>query len=167
MNAYQRVQIPTPEGRSVEQIPADNRVCKRSDIKMDGLSAAASLIALLQISNSIIQYLAEIGGSSMERLQLLMELSNTTMLLTMLKDAPRDTGSTEAWNSTMKRLQGPLDQFQKLLEKLAARLAPNHGIKKLGRAVLWPFHKDELKDIFSSLERYKTLLGLAMHNDHM
>jgi hypothetical protein len=37
------------------------------------LSITASLVALLQISNTIIQYLAEVGGASTERLRLLMD----------------------------------------------------------------------------------------------
>jgi hypothetical protein len=134
---------------------------------MDPLSVSASIIALLQISSTIIQYLADLGSASTERLRLLMDLSNTTMLLSMLKDTPQATQESGPWNSTMQCLDSPLKQFKILLEKIAGKLAPAHGMKKLGKAILWPFQKEELKDIFNSLERYKTLFGLAMHNDHM
>ncbi len=134
---------------------------------MDPLSITASLVALLQISNSIIQYLAELGGATTERLRLLMDLSNTTMLLSMLKDAAQNEDKPGEWRSTLQGLEGPLKQFKDLLERIAGKLAPAHGMKKIGKVITWPFKKEELSDMFASLERYKTLLGLAMQNDHM
>jgi hypothetical protein len=63
--------------------------------------------------------------------------------------------------------KGPLEQFKGALEQLASRLEPSKGVKKVGRALTWPFQTEEIKEILSTIERQKSLFDLALQNDHM
>jgi hypothetical protein len=57
-----------------------------------------------------------------------------------------------------------LKQFKDLLAEVAGKLTPTHGIKKLGKAITWPYKKGELKDIFTSLERYLLARKQSLQN---
>jgi hypothetical protein len=47
-------------------------------------------------------------------------------------------------------------------------LAPaTTGLSKVKKAVTWPFKKGEVEGLIGSIERQKTLLTLAVQNDHM
>ena len=62
---------------------------------------------------------------------------------------------------------GPLEQFKIALEHLASKLAPVDGLRKVGKALAWPFQKTEIQDILNMIERQKSLFNLALQNDHM
>lgn len=47
------------------------------------------------------------------------------------------------------------------------RLVPVEGWKKVGKAFTWPFEKDEIQRILSTVERRKLLFTLARQNDHI
>lgn len=64
-------------------------------------------------------------------------------------------------------LTGPLDQCQMALKRLAAKLAPGHGIWKLGKEMAWPLQKAEIKEILDVIERQKSLFIIALNNDQM
>jgi hypothetical protein len=46
-------------------------------------------------------------------------------------------------------------------------LIPQKGLKKLSKALCWPFEKGEIKDILGTIERQKSLFSLALQNDNM
>jgi hypothetical protein len=53
------------------------------------------------------------------------------------------------------------------LESLEVKLAPAAGLKGVKNALIWPFKKEDVKEILGSIERLKTDLGLAFQSDHM
>jgi hypothetical protein len=88
----------------------------------------------------------------------------------MLKDRIQQARSGELWLSSVQSLDvpnGPLDQFRRALEQLASRLAPSKGLRKIRKALVWPFQREEIKEILSTIERQKLLFDLTLQNDHM
>lgn len=138
---------------------------------MDPLSISASIAALLQLTSTVIQYLNGVKGAPEDRRMLLSELASVTGFLFILQDQADQAKQGDQWSSTLQSLnvpEGPLDQFRRALERLSSKLAsPATGLKKLGKAVTWPFQKEEIKEILGSIERQKPLLSLARQNDHM
>lgn len=137
---------------------------------MDPLSISASISALLQLTGTVVKYLNAVKGASKEARNLLLEISGVSGLLYQLKDLAKDGASDESELRTFESLgvpQGPLEQFQTVLEKLASKLEPVAGLKATGRVLLWPFQKPEIQDLLSKIERLKTVFGLALQQDHM
>lgn len=137
---------------------------------MEPLSAAASIIAVIQLAGTVTQYLCTIKGAPKDRQKILNELSSITGMLFLLQDQADEAGNDDSWNATLRSLgtpDGPLEQFKTALETLATKLAPVGGLRKLGKPLMWPFQEKEIKDILNTIERLKGLINLARQNDHM
>lgn len=135
---------------------------------MDGVSAAASIIAVIQITGTVLRYLAGVKGASKEHEKIFNELSPVYHILLMLGD--QADAENQSWNDTLHSLNlpnGPLRQLHVALETLATKLAPAEGLIKVGKILTWPFHEKETKDILATIERQKGLFLLARQNDHM
>ena len=137
----------------------------------DPLSIAASITALLQLTSTVIQYLNAVKGAPEDRRMILSELASVSGMLYVLQDEADKAEKDDRWSSTFRSLdvaEGPLEQFRRALERLSSKLAPAATpLKKLGKAIVWPFQKEEIREILSSIERQKSLLNLARQNDHM
>ena len=136
----------------------------------DPLSLSASIIAILSLSATIVQYLNNVKTATKDRQSILHEVASATYLLTLFKDLAEQAQWGEAWSVTVASLatpNGPLEQFKMALERLATKLKPLSGIQKVRKAFDWPFEKEEVKDILGIIERQKTLFSLAIQNDNM
>jgi hypothetical protein len=136
----------------------------------DPLSISASIIAILQLTGTVVQYLNNAKGASEDRQRILAQISSTSGVLFLLKDLAERAQWEDGWSVTIKSLNLPgglLDKFKVILIQLASKLKPVEGAKKVGRALIWPFQKGEINEILNTLERQKTLFGLALQNDHM
>ena len=137
---------------------------------MDPLGASSSIIAILSLIGTSIGYIKAVKESSPERGRLLVELISLRGILTSLKDDEDQNSDEQQGTLTLKSLRcpsGPLEQFETLLGQLNSRLEPKRGLRKVEIALKWPFRKEEIRDIFAALERYKSLFSLALQNDHL
>lgn len=137
---------------------------------MDPLSIAASTIAVIQLAANVIQYIIDAKDAGDDRQRILYEITSVHGFLYLLKNKAEQPQWDETFFETMKSLnafRGPLEQFKIVLERLATKLRPTQGLKKFGKALTWPFQKQEIEDILSSIERQKSLFSLALQNDHM
>ena len=66
----------------------------------------------------------------------------------------------------VKTLDAPLQQFKDEMQHLKDKLVSANWLKRARRTFIWHFRKEEIKDTFASLERYKLLFNLALQNDH-
>ena len=137
---------------------------------MDPLSISASIAALIQLTGSVIQYLSLVKGAAKDRQRLLSELCNVSGMLYILEDQASQAKQGDAWSSTLLSLDGPngpIQQFKTALERLEEKLTRVEGLRKIVKAVAWPFQKEEITEILNVIERQKTLFNLALQNDHM
>lgn len=137
---------------------------------MDPLSISASIVALIQLSSTVIGYLSDVKDSHKEQQKIRLELCNTLPMLSILQDQAQQAEDGDEWSSTLLSLSaadGPIQQFQQALERLEHKLAPAKGVKKVGKAFIWPFEKAEIQGILSTIERQKLLFSLARQNDHI
>jgi hypothetical protein len=135
----------------------------------DPLSISASIIAILQLTASIIRYFKDAKEAREDCRKALVEFAAIHELLHLLNEsldrpfAHRD----KKCHDLMQSLRVPLNEFRLLAENLEAKLKPTTELKKVGRALVWHFEKNEIKQLLSEIERYKLLFSLALQNDHM
>lgn len=138
---------------------------------MDPLSISVSITALLGLTSTTMKYLNEVKGAPEDRGRILSELATVNQFLFILQDQADQAKQGDQWSSTLQSLNvpdGPLDHFRRALERLSTKLGPPAtGLKKLSNAFVWPFQKEEVKEILGTIERQKTLFELARQNDHM
>lgn len=138
--------------------------------KMEPLSVAASIVALLQSAGAVITYLSDLKDSPTELQRIRVEVFSVLSLLITLQDQANQATKGDECSSTLNSLNvsnGPFQQFHSALERLALKLAPVQGWKKVGKSLKWPFEKEEMQDILNTVERLKTTFSLARQNDHI
>lgn len=136
----------------------------------DPLSVISSIIAVIQLGKSVVTYLNDVKDASAACSKILVEISITNGLLSSLESLIGDPDSSGTWLETTKLLSGensPLVLFKMSMDQLATRLIPVVGMRRAGKAFVWPFMKNELTNILTTIERQKMLLLLATQNDHL
>ena len=137
---------------------------------MDPLSVTASIIAILQLTSKVIEYLNDVKDAPKDRAQCAIEASNLYNLLTTLRYRLEEGTSNEPWHAAVRALSvknGPLDQYKLTLEQLQAKITGEGGIRKVGHFLLWKFVKEEVMEILARIERLKTLVQIALEMDHL
>jgi hypothetical protein len=138
--------------------------------KMDGLSAAASIIAVLQITGSVIEYLNAVKDAPKECQQCTIEASHLQSLLMNLRYRLEQGQTGDPWFTAVRALSienGPLDQYKQVLELLLSRVEIQDGVQKVKRLLLWKFKNEEVATILSRMERLKNLVNIALQMDHL
>lgn len=138
---------------------------------MDPLSVVANLVAILQLANKVIGYLNDVRDASRERARCAVETSNVYSLLTNLRFRLEEENGETPWFVATRALaveNGPLDQFKDTLELLQDRMAGGRGrLGQLTDSLSWKFKKVEVDRMMESIERLKTLVGIALQMDHL
>jgi hypothetical protein len=141
---------------------------------MDGLSAASSVIAVLQVTSAVISicyaYRQGQKHSSREVIQLSDELNSLKDVLDALlrlveKSEASDDTSRLATFELLAKPDGPLLTCQSELERLKAKLEPETGWRALKRSLVWPLQEGELRKALGALERLKGTMQLALSAD--
>ena len=133
----------------------------------DPLSIASGIMAVLQLTQSVVKYLRDVNDANSQKNGLLLELSATKGILETLHELSKSAEDDKSLLSSFKLLKETLGNHEALLKRLDAALAPAHGVRRLGKAFKWPFDKADVQDILISVERYKALFGLALQADNI
>lgn len=128
---------------------------------VDPLSISASIVALLQLTASVIKYLNGLRNAPNDLQRLSLEICTLHGLLSTLKDT-----STDLEPSFLDLLDGPngvFAQLESLLDRLTSKVGESSN--RLGELLHWPLQNGELKGLLSSLERQKSSLSLILQNN--
>ncbi|KAH7156175.1 ankyrin repeat-containing domain protein, partial [Dactylonectria macrodidyma] len=136
---------------------------------MDSLSTTtASVIAVVQLSSKVVKYINSAKGATQERKSLREELRACERILQQLIDEADDSEEGQAWSNTIEALEAPgapLGRLWVTLSEVKERLQPQEGIRKTLARLKWPFNEKEIKEIYGTIEREKSLLQLALTNN--
>src|SRR5271154_5619744 len=135
---------------------------------MDGLSDAASIITVLQVTVEVIKYLNDIKDAPKECQQCATEASNLHSLLINLLYHLNQGQTGDRWYTAVRALNienGPLDQYKQALEQLRSRVEIQDGVQKVKRRLLWKFSKEEVASILARMERLNSLVNIALEMD--
>ncbi|OAF60440.1 hypothetical protein VC83_03381 [Pseudogymnoascus destructans] len=139
---------------------------------MDSLSVTASIIAILQVTATLVSYANDVKDAPKDRARFAMEaLSLSSLLLNLRYQIEDETceKSNEAWTRQVTLLglpDGPLDHYRHALEKLQVKIVSGKGLVKIGDALWWRFTKEEVAGILLRIERLKSLIQIALQMDH-
>jgi hypothetical protein len=150
---------------------------------MDPLSLTASIIPILSLTFTVVEYINDVKDSRQERIRLRDEITSASGPLYMLCDRIKQEqkrmsadpdGPSKSWMSSVMALGepvGPLEQFKGVLHELERQLAPLRGrektVRNLGKSLAWPFQRHDIERYIWVIERKKSLFQLALQNDNM
>jgi hypothetical protein len=138
---------------------------------MDGLSGAASVIAVVEISAKIIslcfQYSIAVkdAKSDIERIQ--NKLKDITRILEKIKTlrVGRDEGRLSTTHEVFESVNKCLGELKELNEGLEPRKTRKVMSRFGVRALKWPFTIQQVNKIVSNLEGYEQMFTLALQVD--
>lgn len=138
---------------------------------MDGISAAASVIALVEISVKVlsltVEYSTQVKSAKDDIARFCLELEAFIKVLRSLRELAQNPEATKL--VTFKSLAESIQQCKLDLEQLLKKLEPGKGRKAMSRygvrALKWPFERKELHDLIGILERYKSTFIAALNVD--
>lgn len=138
---------------------------------MSGLGEAASVIALIQITQSLLNYLISVKSASKEQTRLAAEAAAALSLLIQLDDRVKEAKSGDIWLTSVAALgaaNGPLAQYHGSLQRLAPMLAESRTFGgEMVHALTWTFKKDDIQDLFRCIESVKSTVAIALSSDHL
>jgi hypothetical protein len=145
-------------------------------LAMDGLSAAASAIAVVQIASQVFDlcrtYYINVKNARRDIERLRSEITSLQDVLSNVIDLADDSGpSPSRVLGLLNQKHGPIQQCQQELEDLAARLELREDksrMREFGlRALKWPLSVKEVDNILVAIGRHKTSFTLALATDQM
>ena len=137
---------------------------------MDPLSITASVIAILQLTGTVLGYLSDVKNAPKECQQCAIEASNLLYLLTTLRYRLEQEQTGDPWFTAIRPLNvenGPLNQYKQALEQLRFKIDVGTGAQNIKRRLVWKFSKAEVAAILVRMERLKSLVSIALENDHL
>ena len=128
---------------------------------MDGLSAAASVIAAIQVSSQVFDlcrtYYLEVKDARTDIQRLRDEMTALQDVLTSVADLANAPSSDKL--SVLRLISkpyGPLQDCRAELERLLANLEESRE---------WPFSRQDVGKVITAIERYKAMFGIALTVD--
>jgi hypothetical protein len=145
---------------------------------MDGLSAAASIIAVVEITMEDFdlcnRYYVEVKEARADIERLRLEILSFQSVLLSVRDLAENPSSAEL--STLRNLcnsgqdgivQRCTDDLEGLREKLESKPGKDQ-MRKFGfRALKWHFSSKEVEKLITTLERFKAMFSLALDADQV
>ena len=143
---------------------------------MDGLSGAASVIAVIDISAKIFElyqtYVSAVKEARKDIQRLRDEVTSLQDVMADVRDLAEDPSSSR--RSVFSRLNqhnGAVQQWERDLRGLLLQLELGEGEKKMRqfglRALKWPFSSKDVNKCRKVVNDRKTTFTLALASDHL
>lgn len=138
---------------------------------MDPLSTTASIIAILELTTTLVAFLNNVKNATKEQKQVAIEASNLYGLLIGLRfrvEAAEANNTNDPWFNQVKLLglkNGPLDQFKDILETMVTRISSARKRDQIKSALEWWLTKTQVEDALARMERLKTLVQCSLTED--
>ncbi|KAF1978793.1 hypothetical protein BU23DRAFT_524319 [Bimuria novae-zelandiae CBS 107.79] len=138
---------------------------------MDGLSGAASVIAIVDISAKVaalcFQYAVAVKDAKRDIRRLQQKVTNIKNLLKNLQQLLDKQDKSQL--STTRKMEDSLKECHHQLQELKAQLEPSRGRKTMQRvgfqALKWPFTSTQVEKMVVSLQQHEHTFSLALQLD--
>jgi NACHT domain len=141
----------------------------------EGLALAASVIAVLQLSDRVIGlcggFMGKVRGADREVAQMITTITSLKGFLEFLNNFVSDKIDPAQVRQlhSLCRPEGPLDLCMVLLRDMESKLQPERAKRDYNgmlKAISWPFKWKDIADSLDIIEKQKTLMMLAMQGDN-
>ncbi|KAI4599545.1 hypothetical protein KJ359_001992 [Pestalotiopsis sp. 9143b] len=136
---------------------------------MEALGAAASIIAVLEVSGKVLSHIRSAKGATKDRKRLRDEVQACDDILQQLQDDADDPGEDMAWSEKITALERPGAPLYRLHvtltiinDKLEDSSKTGSRLSEIVASLKWPFDEKEVDKLLVALEREKALLALAL-----
>lgn len=136
---------------------------------MDGLSAAASVLAVIEISVKLgalcRDYYLKVKEARKDIQRFCNEVTILEKILIDLQDLvdTPDGSKLLILDTSLKQCQSTLEELVRKLEKAAGK---DKMMKQFGREALkWPFNSNDVQKAIETIERHKNMFNLALTAD--
>jgi flagellin-specific chaperone FliS len=138
---------------------------------MDGLSAAASVTAIIDISAKVVslcfQYSAAVKDAKKDIERLGRTVTDVKNVIEDVKQLLDREDKTRL--STTHKLSDSLKEYSQQLQKMQTQLKPGKTHKVMSRigmrALTWPFTSKQVEKSVASLEEYQRTFSLALRSN--
>lgn len=142
---------------------------------MDPLSLTASIITVIQLTGAVVSavynYRKNVKSAPEDAAKIIQDLIGLSQILEeLLQTIERERNTKVTRLASLEGLaksDGPLDSCQKTLERLNAKLQPEHGWRAVKQSLMWPLKQDYVKKTLDEIATAKATLGLALTVDQM
>ncbi|KAK0219050.1 hypothetical protein IW262DRAFT_1462672 [Armillaria fumosa] len=132
------------------------------------IGIASSISALIKNTVTVINYLKDVKHASKERNNFLKELQYLEIYLTALEKTTQLSTKDDPWLKTVQRLHNGFKELLELLDRLKMRLKPESSWRKrILRRIDWTLVRESVMVDLSTIERFKTLIMIAVQLDHL
>jgi hypothetical protein len=115
----------------------------------------SSIGTLLQLSEIVVEYIRITVGANDEKKALLLEITETSILLKELEGK----ANAPEWKKTLESVQkpdGPLERYRSALKDVENKLQPSKNrFAKVTKQFVWYFQKGEFTEILAKIGRSK------------
>jgi hypothetical protein len=140
---------------------------------MDPLSITASIIAVIQLTGSVISaaynYRNGVRNAPEDAVRIIEDLTELSQILEKLLkliEKDRSTGSTQLTSvNTLIGSDGPLETCRKSLTELKSKLRPENGWRAVRKALTWPLKQDYIRQTLDEIAKAKATIDLALSVD--
>lgn len=135
------------------------------------LGIASSIIAISGLTVKSLSYVKFVHDAGKDIQDYNREAPHFAGLLTSLAAHVAQSGGQngEAWFESVQTLyRGPIRQYETALERFKEKVAPGNGLReKVVQRIAWKFVKDDVKEVLERMERLKSLIIIALQEDHL
>ena len=156
---------------------------------MDGISLAASIVSLIDLSKVIFNYAHSVLKAGEERKKLLIVLDNLEQVLESLRDREEEARQNPnvSWYQGLIALsrsakqsssgngklvpdgtgkgEGVLTRLKVAVEKMIAKLEISTG-ERIRQRIMWPHQKVKFEDTLTEIERWQKMIDSVLDQDH-
>ena len=137
----------------------------------EGLSVAASVIAVIQISDNVIslcrQYIGKVRGADKEIFQMINTVTALKGILEFLQSFVDDDENKSRLPllHSLCEPHRPLETCRTALTDIESKLRPKRDHTGVLKAITWPWKWKDIGPVLEDIEKQKTLMLLAMQGD--
>ena len=156
---------------------------------MDGLSAAASVVAILQITEVVVKYGVSVVNAKEERRKLAEELQDLGLMIDRLEHRCKGSKPDDSWYQGFNELvkssgtltpegtyklpkngkpEGALAHIYQTIANLSTELSssePSHRLKKIGQRLTWYWDRDKFEEMLTSIKSARENINFILAQD--
>lgn len=134
---------------------------------MSIFDALGLLMSIVDVTKRVVIYLNDARACGKDMKAMMVEVCCASGMAQSLAELARVDDSWVRTIQTLASKEGPLHQANEILRELESKLKPQQGIRKIAKAAVWPWQKEDAIMMLRTMQRLNSVFSLALQCDHM